>query len=183
MPTLNIHNLATLKDYFKTIAEEHKEIDGYRWGELKVIQVANRTDIVPSFLWAQPPEGTRYINNDSDNINKAKTVKVAYLKAVISKKFSEVDAHDEATELVIEDIVSRIYKDKQGSLGQDGNWTMIIANMASIRTAPAEHTIGSTQYRGHELVIELMDNTNLSYNVSRWNTGRSFDESFDASLG
>ena len=41
MTTINLSNLASLKAYFKTVAETHADIDGFKWGEKKVIKTAN----------------------------------------------------------------------------------------------------------------------------------------------
>lgn len=184
MTTINLSNLASLKAYFKTVAETHADIDGFKWGEKKVIKTANRSNQVPRFLWAQPYDGARYLDNYSDNIQKVKTARISYMVAQgPSKKFDEVDSMFESCELVIEEIIARMYRDKQGLLNGSGDWEMIIANIAAIRTGPVEYTIGSTKYIGWEMSIDFQDPTRLAYDPARWVSNRTFDDTFDETAG
>jgi len=167
MPTLNLTSLATYKAYFAAIATSHVAIDAFKWGDREVVQNDNRSNMLPRLLWAQPYEAARYQDGGSDNIVKVKDARVAYMMVATSEKFSDMDADFEACEQVIEDIISRMVKDKRGA-DVDGVWEMIAVDLGGITTGPVEHILGSTRYIGWEMKVPFYDNTNLGYDESKW---------------
>jgi hypothetical protein len=171
MPSLKLTNLAAYKAYFQAIAtgaNSHKEIDGFKWGDKDVMKNDSRSDMPARVLWATPYDGARYIDRSSDNINKVKQARVAYMIVPDSEKFSDIDAAFDACEAVIEQILTKILMDKKG-VDVDGVWTMLVTTVDSWKTGPVEAVFGSTKYIGWELELNFMDNTNLAYDASKWN--------------
>lgn len=166
MPNLNLTNLASFRAYFLTIATAHVDISGFKWGDADVIRTANRSDITPSFLWAQRYDNVRYSGN-ADNTLKTKQARIAYMKVRESEKFVDEDADFEFCEGVIESILAKLMVDKRGAL-VDGEWEMIVMNIASINTGPVEKTLGSTRYIGWEMRVDVMDSSNLAYDANKW---------------
>jgi hypothetical protein len=167
MPNLKLTNLATYKAYFADIATKHKEIDGYKWGDKDVIRNDNRSDMPARVLWAVPYDKARYGDRMSDNVNKTKVARVAYLVVPDSEKFSDEDAAFDLCEAVIEQIIAKIYVDKRGAMNA-GVWEMIATDISSWSSSPVEMIIASTKYIGWELQMNFMDNTNLEYDPAKW---------------
>lgn len=167
MPSLKLTNLLSYKNYFKDLAEKHVDIDGFKWGDDKVIQNDSRSNITRNFLWAVPYEDAKYGDAHSDNIVKRKLARVSYMEARDSKKFSLVEAQFERCEAVMEQIVARILRDKRGA-EVAGVWTMLATDVNSFKTMPIESEFSSTPYIGCELQMEFMDNANLAFDAQKW---------------
>lgn len=168
MPNVKLTNLASLKAYFADIAAKHKEINDFKWGDKKVVNNDNKSDLQDGFLWAQRYDRVRYSDLGSDNVNKLKPAKIGFFKTANSEVFADEDACFDFCESVIEDIIARMLRDKRGS-EVAGQWEMLVTRISSITTGPVEFAAGSTKYLGWEMTIEFMDNTNLAYNASKWN--------------
>lgn len=172
MPTLRLTNLATYRTYFQGVATAHKQIDGFKWGDKDVIRNDNRSDLASRFLWAMPYDSSRYTDRHSDNVVKAKVARVAYMIVPDSELFADEDAAFDFCEAVIEDILTRLFKDKRGAwvdMGSGlGEYQMIATDINSLRTGPVEKKFGSTKYIGWELEITFIDNTNLEYDETKW---------------
>jgi len=168
MPNLKLTNLVSYRNYFADIAEKHKSIDGYKWGGKDVIRKDNRNDLAARFLWAMPYEQARYGDKASDNVNKTKQARVAYMIVPDSELFADEDTAFDFCEEVIEQIIAKILVDKKGA-DVGGVWTMIATTIESWTTGPVEKKIGSTKYIGWELELNFIDNTNLAYDASKWN--------------
>ena len=169
MPNLRLTNLASYRNYFATIAEKHKAIEGFKWGGKDVILNDNRSDLAKRFLWAMPYENARYGDRGSDNVVKTKQARVAYMIVPESELFADEDAAFDFCEEVIEQILSKILVDKAGA-EVDGVWTMIATTIESWSTGPVHKKIGSTEYIGWELELNFIDNTSLAYDASKWNS-------------
>jgi hypothetical protein len=167
MPSLKLTNLQSFKAYFNAIADAHVSIDGFKWGEKKVIQSGNRSDITKSYLWAQRYNKVRYTDNGSDNAMKKKVARLSYMKVRESERFADEDDDFQFCESVIDDIIAKIMMDKRGSMIGD-DWVMIVANIPSINTYPIQDLIGGTVYIGWALELEILDNTNLVYDQTKW---------------
>lgn len=167
MANLRLTNLLSLKNYLADIASQHVSILGFKWGEITVIKNDNRSDISENFLWGMPYENARYSDLFSDNTVKNKVARICYLEKKNSTKFSEMDAQFDDCEAIIEDIISRILRDKKGE-AVGSAWQMIATSINSFKTSPVTHTIGSTVYIGWDLEISFQDNTNLSFNPEKW---------------
>lgn len=169
MPNIKLTNLAAYKAYFADIATKHKEVDGFKWGDKDVIKNDSRSDMDKRILWASPYNSARYGDKMSDNIHKTKTARVAYFKTSASEKFADIDTTFDECEAVIEQILAKILLDKRG-YDVAGVWNMIITDINSWKSGPVDMMIGSTQYYGWELEINFMDNTNLAYDATKWNS-------------
>ena len=167
MPNLKLTNLSAYKAYFQNMATLHKQIDGFKWGDKDVVRNDNLSDMPARFLWAMPYDKVQYGDKSSDNIHKTKVARVAYLVVPASELFADEDAAFEQCEAVIEQIIARILQDKRGA-DNAGVWEMIVTEIASWSSGPAEHKIGSTRYVGWELQMNFKDNTNLAYDASKW---------------
>lgn len=167
MPNVKLTNLGSFRAYFSAIAAAHVDINGFKWGDADVIRNDNRSDMPSSFLWAQRYDNVRYAAVHNDNKLKVKQARIAYMKVRESEKFTDEDSDFEFCESVVDDIVAKIDLDKRGSL-VDGEWEMIIANVASMSGGPVEKKIGSTHYIGWELRIEILDNTKFEYKAAKW---------------
>lgn len=167
MPNLRLTNLASYKAYFQAIASSHVDIDGFKWGNKDVIKNDSRSDLVARFLWATPYENARYTDKSSDNVNKIKVARVAYMIVPESELYADEDLAFDACEAVIEQIIAKIMKDKAG---QDvaGVWTMLATDPSSWTTGPVEKKLGSTKFIGWEMRINFIDNTSLEYDPSKW---------------
>jgi len=167
MPNLLLTNLATYKAYFQAIATTNIAINGYKWGDRDVVVNANRANLEDNFLWVQPYENVDYEDSISDNILKRKQATIAFFKVSAGKEYALEDADFEYCESIADQILSKILRDKTGSLIASV-WTMIATDIGSVKGAPVETMIGSTVYRGWELKITFMDNTGVSYDASKW---------------
>jgi len=167
VPNIKLTNLAAYRAYFQAIATSHVDIDGYKWGDADVVRNDNRSDITSRFLWAMPYNNSRYGDKYSDNVHKTKQARVAYMIVPDSEKFSDEDTAFDFCEAVIEQIMAKLLLDKRGK-DVAGTWEMILSDINSWTGGPVEKTIGSTKYIGWELQINFMDNTNLSYDDSKW---------------
>lgn len=169
MPNLKLTDLASFRAYFEGLATAHKDIAGFKFGDTDVIRNDNRSDLSENFLWAMPYDNARYTGVHADNILKVKRARVAFMKVRESEKFADVDADFQYCEAIIEQIVAKIFKDKRGELiGND--WSMLVANVATMTTGPVEKKIGSTPYIGWELAIDISENANLVYDETKWNS-------------
>jgi len=115
MATLKLTNLSTYKAYFSALAASHVAVDGFKWGNKDVIRNDNRSDMEARVLWVMPYEQARYGDRASDNVVKTKQARVAYMIVPDSELFADEDAAFDACEEVIEDILSRLLKDKRGA--------------------------------------------------------------------
>lgn len=173
MPTLKLTNLATYRAYFQGIATSHEDIDGFKWGSKNVIINDSRSDLAARFLWASPYDNARYGDKASDNVMKYKVARVAYMITPDSEKFEDEDEGFDFCEDVIEQIMAKVLKDKAGQMvmvDEEEEWQMIATDISSWKTGPVTKKIGSTKYIGWELEITFMDNTNLAYDASKWNS-------------
>ncbi len=168
MANLLISNLQTYEAYWLAIATAHKEVDGFKFGDKQVVQNDSRSDMPVRVLWAVPYERSRYTDRFSDNIIKNKTGKVAYLKPSDSELFDDVHKCVQECEAVMEQVLTRVLKDKRG-IDVEGVWTMVLIDVNGIQGSPIEMMLGSTQYYGWELEIPYMDNTNMAYDADKWN--------------
>lgn len=167
MAKLKLTNLASFKAYFSRLASEHVDIEGFKWGDKDVVKNDNRSSITRSFLWAVPYEQSRYADGFSDNVMKTKPGVLSFMKVRESERFVDEESDFEFCESVMEQIMARIIKDKQGAMvGSD--WEMLVTNISSAVGAPVEITLGSTRYIGWELKIDFMDNTGIAYNSNKW---------------
>lgn len=170
MPTvIKLTNLASYRAYWQDIANKHKEVDGFRYGDKDVLKNDNRSDMPARLLWATPYERVPFEDRGSDNVQKVKKARVAYLKNAASEMFSDIDTCFDECEAVIEQILAKVYQDKRGA-DVAGNWTMLVTDITSWKMGPVEMKIGSTQYYGWELEMNFKDNTNLAYDASKWNS-------------
>ena len=167
MPNLRLTNLASYRTYFQAVATSHVDIAGFQYGDMDVVRTNNRSDMLENFLWVLPYESVRYSDAYSDNIQKIKQARIAYMKVPASEKFSDEDLAFDACEQVIEEIVAKIIRDKRGE-DVAGTWTMLLTRIASFTAGPVEKKVGSTKYIGYELKIDFQDNTNLAYNPAKW---------------
>lgn len=171
MPNVKLTNLASYRAYFEAIAIAHKEIQGFKWGNTDVVRNDNRSDISPSFLWAMPYDIVNYDASHTDNVLKAKKARVAFMVVPDSTLFADEDTAFDYAEAVIEQIMSKIYLDKSGHLDTGGaDWSLLVTRIASWSSSPVEKKLGSTKYIGWELEIEFMDNTDLEYDPTKWNS-------------
>lgn len=172
MANLYLTNLASFKAYFQAMAvgaAKHVDLEGFKWGDKDVLCNDNRSDLAKTFLWTGPYEGVRYNDPASDNITKNKMVKLSVFTVADSERFADEDAAVEKCEAIMEDIVARLLRDKRGA-DVAGVWTMLVANINSATGKPVTVELGSTQYHGWELSIELIDNRGLQYNAAKWNS-------------
>jgi hypothetical protein len=167
MPNLKLTDLASFKAYFESIALSHVDIGGFIWGDSDVIRNNNRSNVPSSILITGPYDNVRYAAPHNDSKVKIKQATIIYMKPRTSEKFADQHADLEFCEGVIEQIIAKLDLDKRGNL-VNGAWEMIVANIASITTGPVEKTIGSTRYIGWEMKIDIMENTNLAYDASKW---------------
>ncbi len=164
---LLLTNLMAYKNYFKDIAEKHVDVDGFKWGNKKVLLNDNKSNMPKSIIWALPYEAAKYSGNT--NTHKKKIARVSYLEVRDSKLFTDEDEQYVRCEEHIEEVIARILRDKSGSM-VGGEWTMIATSIASWETKPIENfKLGSTDYLGYELVMEFLDNTNLAFKKEKWN--------------
>jgi hypothetical protein len=166
MSTLKLTNLSSYRQYFQNIATKHKQIDGFKWGDLDVVRNDNRSDIPAAFLWAQPYERVPY-SDPGDNVTKQKKARVAFVKVRTSETFSDIDADYDAAEAIMEQIMAKILLDKYGA--QVGaNWEQIATSISSWVISPMQYEIGSTKYVGFELEMTFIDNANMEYDATKW---------------
>lgn len=165
MPNLKLTNLAAYKAYFSAVAVSHVDIDGFKWGDEDIVRNDNRSDLPEKFLWAMPYDNAKYGDRLSDNIQKTKIARVAYMIIPVSEKFPDEDIAFETCEDVIEQILAKILVDKRGS---GDPLSMLVTDVNSWSSGPVQKVIGSTRYIGWELTISFMDNTNLAYNAAKW---------------
>lgn len=168
MPSLRLTNLASFRAYFQALADSHTDITGFRWGNMDVVKNDNRSDLPDNFLWAQPYETVKYLDKHSDNVMKRKVARIAFMKVRESERFADEEADYELCEEIIDDIVTRIMRDKRGEL-VGNEWQMLLADLNTAKGSPVQVTIGSTRYIGWDLEIEIHDNKNLLYNPAKWN--------------
>jgi hypothetical protein len=169
MASLKLTNLASFKAYFADIANSHVAIDAFMWGDKDVIRNETRSLVMRSVLWAERYDNVRYADNLSDNIQKIKQARIGFFQVRDTEKFADEDAQFEFCESVIDDIIARIIKDKRGAQ-VDTEWQLLLANISSATGSPAQVMIGSTNFIGWQLKIDIMDNTNLAYDASKWNS-------------
>ncbi len=166
--SLKLTNLLSYKTYFADIAAQHIDIAGFKYGDKKVVQNDNRSDITVNFLWVLPYDRASYNDSFSDNTTKSKVARVLYMEARDSKKFEDEDEQLQRCEDRMEEIIARILRDKRG-LEVDGEWQMIATSINSMTIVPVEDKIGSTTYLGYQLDMTFMDNANLAFEATKWN--------------
>lgn len=169
MPQLRIVDLSTYKAYSQELAIGHRDIAGFKWGDKEVIQTGARSDAAGSFLWAIPYEDSS-VSGDVDHAMKQREVRLAYLQPRASERFADEDAQYEFCEAVIEQLIARLLRDKRGYNNAQGEWVTLSLSVQSIRTAPIEHTLGATRFLGYELRLQVMDNANLVYDATKWDS-------------
>lgn len=167
MANLRLTNLASYRAYFLDIATKHIDIAGFQWGDEKVVQTNNRSNITGNFLWAKPYDKAQYVDKGSDNVHKRKVALVIYLEVRTKTGFASVEAQYDHCEAMIEGIVARIHVDKRGK-DVGGQWQMIATDINSFSARPVEHLIGSTPYVGFELEMTFSDNAHLEYDKEKW---------------
>jgi hypothetical protein len=167
MATLKLTNLLSYKNYFAAIATQHVSILGFKWGDEAVISNDNRSNATKNYLWAMPYDDAKYSGPSVDNTFKNKLARVSYLEVRNSAKFSDIDAQFVHCEEIIEDVISRILRDKTGRMvGSD--WEMIATSINSFKTSPVQHQEGSTMWLGYDLEMMYQDNTNLQFDPTKW---------------
>ena len=170
MPNLYITSLASYRAYAQGLATAHKEIDDFIWGGDDVAQTKNRSSVANRFLWALPYEDVSYSDTGpSDNITKRKRVRMSYLQARNSELFGDEDTQYDACEAVAEQIIARILRDKRGT-EIAGTWTLLATRIESFQLRPVEVMLGSTKYIGFEINFDVMDNANVAYDGSKWDS-------------
>lgn len=165
--SLKLTNLLSYKNYFLDLATKHVDIEGFKWGEEKVIRNDNRSDMPANLLWAMPYEDARYSDSFSDNIMKTKLARVSYLEVRDSKLFDDEAAQFIRCEARIEEIMARVLRDKRGA-DVDGVWELIATTINSWKTEPVTMVLGSTTYLGYSLEMLFMDNANLAFDAEKW---------------
>lgn len=167
MTQLLLTNLSTFKAYFQNIATQHVDIGGFKWGDKDVLKNDNRSNMPNSILWVVPYDNVKYQGENVDNMMKVKMAHISYFMPAVGTLYSVEESDFDFCELLIEQILARIHRDKKGY--QDGaDWKLLATVLGSYTSGPVETTIGSTPYRGWELKIELMENTRMVFDANKW---------------
>ena len=160
--SLQLNTYLGYRAYFENIAQQHVEIQGFRYGDDKVIKTFNRSGLAKVFLHCLPYESARYTGPNIDQQYRRKRARFAILKTRVSDKFEDENADFIFCESIALDIAARmIYRDKPN--------LNVILDINSLEHKPVEDTLGATKYYGIQTEVDVMDNPRMFLDVTKWN--------------
>lgn len=159
--SLQLNTYLGYRTYFQNLATQHVDIDGFQYGEDKVISFNNRSGLPKVFLHCLPYEKARYAGPNLDQQYRRKRARYAVMKVRGGDTFQHENDDFIFLEAIALQINARmLYRDK---LSLD-----VMVDVNSIEMDPFESTLGSTKYRGIEVGMDVMDNAGMSLNVNKW---------------
>lgn len=159
---IQLTNILSLQTYFTALAtgaNHHKEIDGIKFGDNEVLMAANRSDMEARVLWVSEYENWT-AQGTQDNLHTRKPFKMVYMKVPASDLFADKQTAKDQCEAVMRQIIAKIIVDKQAGL--------VLTKLDSIKAEVGEYMVGSTNYCGCEVSLEILDNTGFQYDATKW---------------
>ncbi|MCZ8021220.1 MAG: hypothetical protein O9302_00375 [Cyclobacteriaceae bacterium] len=160
---LSLSKYSGYKQYWQTMATQHVDIQGFKYGNADVLINGQKTDKAEVFLHAIPYERARYkgVNVDQQYRNKRARFAV-YKKSVSRNSFIEEEELLDFCEQVCSEIMGKIiYNDKK--------LMNVLIDVNSIDMRPVEDVIGATKYVGVHCEFDVMDNPSMEYNPAKFN--------------
>ena len=157
-----LSDFQSLQDYFKAIAEDHKELDTtepYLFGDNDVAQNKVKTWNGKK-LWLSVPDIAQLEDLKSDNLLLREPCTMYIGGAAGTVPFQkEYDYYKECKSLMV-DVVSHIRKDYDA-----GN---LVFDFSSIRMGWAEMMMGATKFTFCRMDFSYKDATGFVYNPLKW---------------
>lgn len=161
---IELGNFQQYQDYFKAIAEDHKELDAteaYLFGDIDVVNNKSRS-WTGKKLWLQVPDPSQMEDDRSDNLLLRRPCSLVICGAAGSAKFQlEYDFY-KACEIIAIDVVSRMRKDYTDAT------LKVVVDFPSMRFSWVELQAGATKLIGCQLDFAFKDPSGFAYNVSKW---------------
>jgi hypothetical protein len=159
---LSLNSYTGYRAYFENIANQHVEINGFKYGNEKVVQNASRKGLQSVYLHCLPYENAVYKGASIDHQYRSKRARYAVMKVSGGEAFEHENTDLDMVEAICLQINARlIYHDKIE--------LRVIVDVNSIDMKPVEDIIGSTKYRGMQVEVDVWDNPGMSLDTSKWN--------------
>jgi hypothetical protein len=160
--SLQLNTYLGYRNYFQNLATQHVDIEGFQYGNDKVISFKNKSGLPSLFMQCLPYEKAKYDGPNLDQQYRRKRARYAIMKIRGGDTFEAENADYIQLEAIALQVNARIlYRDKQ-NLG-------VIVDVNSIEMDPFETTVGATKYRGIEVGMDVKDNAGMALDVSKWN--------------
>jgi hypothetical protein len=162
LPMLSLNSYTGYRAYFENIANQHVDIQGFKYGNQKVVQNASRKGLANIFLHCLPYEDARYTGFSVDHQYRRKRARYAVMKVSGGDAFEKENEDLDIVEAIALQINARlIYYDKIA--------LRVIIDVNTLSMRAVEDITGSTKYRGIEVSVDVLDNPGMSVNVDKWN--------------
>ena len=146
------------ENYFRALATQHKEIDGFLYGDEDVQLNATRA-WKGIKLWLEEPNRARPVGPNTDNLLKDKRCSLWVGGSPPSSKYADVQAYYNKCEKIVEDIIARVLRDRQN---QD-----LVSEITSYEYGMARYTL-STELVGCRWDFSYLDPTGYPYKEENW---------------
>lgn len=157
-----LSNFQSLQNYFKAIAEDHKELDAtepYLFGDNDVAQNKSKS-WKGKKLWLSVPDIAQLEDLKSDNLQLREPCTLYIGGAAGSIKFQEEYDYYKACKAIMVDVVSKIRKDYT-----EGN---LVFDFATVRIGWAEMMMGATKFTFCRMDFSYKDPSGFPYVEAKW---------------
>ncbi len=149
-----------IRDYFQAIATSHVDISDFVYGDEDVMASAVRSTDFGTVLWLDYPQPVRMIDRRSDDIEGRVPNTLMVITVSPSEKFTDEETTTADSEVIVRDILSKLYRDNQ--IGE------ITTEIADYIYGEAEVFLGATKFNGTRLDFNLIRSEKLTYNPAKW---------------
>lgn len=156
---IDFTNPTAIKDYFEALAASHVDIDNFVFGDKLVMGNDVRSTEYGTILWLDYHQPVQLIDRKSDDIEGRIPDTLMILK-VAPELFEDQESAVDDTEIIVRDIISKLYKDNQ-----EGE---ITTELDGYKFGETEVTFGSTRFIGTRLDFNLIRPEKLIYNQAKW---------------
>jgi hypothetical protein len=158
----DLTDFQSYQDYFSAIATNHKQINGFLFGDDDIANNAAKSwPSKTKKLWLEPWPPVETIDNQSDNKLLRKKGALWVGGSPPSQTFQAREDHYKACEIIVKDIISKLEKDNT-------EFNLLIEG-ASYKFGKATYEVSATKLLGCRLDFSFLDPSGFPYIEENWN--------------
>jgi hypothetical protein len=155
----DLTDFQSYQDYFEAIATSHIAMDGFMFGDEDIAINKGRV-WKGKQLWLEPWQPVKINDQKSDNYLKEKKGSLWVGGAPPSAKFQDRLDYFRACEIIVEDIIAKMLKDRTEEL--------LITQLTTYTYGMGEFTFSSTPMMGCRFDFIYQDPSGFPYDETKW---------------
>jgi hypothetical protein len=156
----DLTNVDSYKAYFTAIANKHKQIESFSYGDQDVVNSEIRS-WKGRKLWLWPYDSITVEENSNDNYLDKVPGSFFIGGAAGSTKFAVENDYIRDCEQIVKDIRNKMLQDMANQI--------ILTRLNGWSRQPVELVAGATKLIGYELKFFFHDSTGFEYDETKWN--------------